>query len=148
MADPAEEGDLVGLEAHPRTPAVAEAAAGELPLHLLDLERKAGGESLDDHDEAAAVRLSRGQEAKHGRKSTGGSLEDRLAFTEPEGFALVREVPTSAGQGEIDDLVVGGEGLAGRDRVHLVVDLNARLGLRPAGVDVEQLHRLAPGRGG
>ena len=40
VADAAEQRDLVLLEAHPRPAAVAEAAAGQLALHVLDRDRQ------------------------------------------------------------------------------------------------------------
>ena len=55
MADAADEGDLVLLEAHARASPVAEAASGELALDLLDPDGQAGGEPLDDHDEGGPV---------------------------------------------------------------------------------------------
>ena len=72
MADAADEGDLVLLEAHPRAPAVAQPAAGQLALHLLDRDRQPGRQPLDRHHEGAAVRLAGGEEAEHRGKSTGG----------------------------------------------------------------------------
>ena len=65
MADAGEEGDGVLLEAHPGAAAVAQAAAGQLGLHVLHRHGQAGGQALDDDDEALAVALPRGQEADH-----------------------------------------------------------------------------------
>ena len=65
MADPAQQRELVGLEAHPGPAAVAEAAAGQLALHLLDRDGEAGGQAFDDHDESLAVGFPGGQEAEH-----------------------------------------------------------------------------------
>ena len=65
MADAAEQRELVGLEAHAGTAAVAEAAAGQLALDLLDRDGQAGGQALDDDDEGLAVGFAGGEEAEH-----------------------------------------------------------------------------------
>ena len=74
MADAAEDRDLVLLEAHPGPAAVAEAPAGQLVLHLADLDGQAGRQALDDHDEGLAVGLTRRQEPEHADEGTGGPL--------------------------------------------------------------------------
>ena len=71
MADPADQGQLVLLEAHPRPAAEPEAAAGQLGLHLLDGDGQAGGQALEDDDQALAVGLAGGEEAQHGPNPTG-----------------------------------------------------------------------------
>ena len=65
MADAADQGDLVGLEAHARAAAVAEAAPGQLVGDVGGLDRQPGRQALDDHDQGAAVGLSGGQKAQH-----------------------------------------------------------------------------------
>ena len=55
MADATEQRDLVGLEAHPRTAAEAEAAASQLALHLFRRHGQPGRQPLDDDDEGRAV---------------------------------------------------------------------------------------------
>ena len=65
VADAAEEGDLVGLEAHARTPAVPEATPGQLLGDVGRLDGQTGGKPLDDDDEGASVGLTGGQEAQH-----------------------------------------------------------------------------------
>ena len=73
MADPSEQTDLVGLEAHPRATSEAEPAPGQTPLDVLGRHQQAGGQPLDDHHEGASVRLAGSQEAEHAGKSTRGS---------------------------------------------------------------------------
>ncbi len=68
---PADQGQPVLLEAHARTPAEPEAPAGQLGLDLLDRDRQAGGQALDDDDQALAVGLAGGEEAQHARDCTG-----------------------------------------------------------------------------
>ncbi len=65
VADAGEQADLVLLEAHAGTAAIAEATAGELPRDVFDRHAEAGRQALDDHDERLAVRLTGGQEAQH-----------------------------------------------------------------------------------
>ncbi len=71
VADTAEQGQLVLLEAHPRSPAEPEAAPGQLGLDLLGRDRKPAGQALDHHDEALAMGLAGGQEAQHGAEPSG-----------------------------------------------------------------------------
>ncbi len=66
VADPGGQCDLIGLEAHARSAPVAEPPAGELLGDLLDGDREAGGQPLDDDHQGAPVRLSGRQEAQHG----------------------------------------------------------------------------------
>ena len=73
VADAAEEPDLVLLEAHAGTAAVAEAAAGELARDVFDRDGSPAGQALDDHDERLAVRLTGGQEAQHRSTVPAGS---------------------------------------------------------------------------
>ncbi len=74
MADAPEDRDLVLLEAHPGSTAVAEAPAGQLVLHLADLDGQARREALDDHDEGLAVGFTRRQEPEHADEGTGAPL--------------------------------------------------------------------------
>ncbi len=66
VADPPNQGDLVGLETHPGPPSVPEAPPGELARDLGCRHRQPGGQTLDDHHEGFAVGLSRGEEPEHG----------------------------------------------------------------------------------
>ena len=66
--------DLVLLEAHARTAAVAEPAAGQLGLDVVDGDGQAGGQALDDHDEGRAVGLAGGQEAQHAANLPAGPV--------------------------------------------------------------------------
>ena len=52
---PASSRDLVLLEAHAGTAAVAEPAAGELARDVFDRHGQPGRQALDDHDERLAV---------------------------------------------------------------------------------------------
>ena len=72
MADPADDGDRVGLEPHARTPPVPETAPGELGVDGVDRDGEPGGEALDDDDEGLAVGLSGGQVAQHRANLPGG----------------------------------------------------------------------------
>ena len=60
MADAAEQGDLVGLEAHARAPSVAEPSPGQLAGDVRFLDGQTRRQSLDDDDEGAPVRLTSG----------------------------------------------------------------------------------------
>ncbi len=62
---PPSEGDLVGLEAHARAAAVAEASTGQLGGDVGGLDGQTGGQTLDDDDEGFAVGFAGGQEAQH-----------------------------------------------------------------------------------
>jgi hypothetical protein len=66
VADPAQDPDLVDLEAHARPPAVAQPAPPQLLLDLLDPHLEPGWQPLDDDDEGRSVGLTSGQEAEHG----------------------------------------------------------------------------------
>ena len=65
VADAADEGQLVDLEALARPAAVAEAPAGQLGLDVLDRDGQPGGQALDDDHERLAVRLAGGEVAQH-----------------------------------------------------------------------------------
>ena len=65
VADTADQGDLVGLEAHAGAPPVAQPASGQLVGDVGGLDRQAGGQALDDDDQGAAVRLAGSQKAQH-----------------------------------------------------------------------------------
>ena len=60
----AEEGDLVPLELHPGTAAIAEPPPGQVVRHHLRGDRHAGGKSLQRRDECGSVGLPRGQPAQ------------------------------------------------------------------------------------
>ena len=62
---PAEELDVVPLEAHAGPAPEPEPAAGQLGRDVVDRDRQPGRQALDDHDEGRAVGLPRGQEAQH-----------------------------------------------------------------------------------
>ena len=65
MAHPAEELDVVALEAHAGAAAEAEAAAGELGADLVDGDGEAGREPFDHDHQGRAVRLPGSQVAQH-----------------------------------------------------------------------------------
>ena len=65
MAHPAEELDVVALEAHAGTAAEAEATAGELVADLVDGDGQARRQALDHHREGGAVGLTGGQVTQH-----------------------------------------------------------------------------------
>ena len=66
VADAADEGQLVDLEALARAAAVAEAPAGQLGLDVLDRHGEPGGQALDDDHEPLPVRFAGGEVAEHG----------------------------------------------------------------------------------
>lgn len=55
MPDPAQQGQLIHLEAHPGAPSVAEPPAGQFGLDRFSGDGQAGGQALDDHYQAFAV---------------------------------------------------------------------------------------------
>ncbi len=55
VTDAGEQPDLVLLEAHAGTAAIAEPAAGELARDVFDRHLQPGRQALDDHDERLAV---------------------------------------------------------------------------------------------
>ena len=65
VPDPAEDLDVVALEAHPRPAAEPQPAPGQLVAELLDGDRKTRGEPFDHHGERGAVRFAGGQVAQH-----------------------------------------------------------------------------------
>ena len=65
VADAADQGDLVGLEAHAGTTAVAEPPSAQLVGDVGGLDRQAGRQPLDGDDQGAAVRLAGGEKAQH-----------------------------------------------------------------------------------
>ena len=67
MADPADQGEPVLLEAHPGPAAESQPPPGQLDLDLLHGDGQAGGQAFEDHDEALPVGLTGGQEAQHRR---------------------------------------------------------------------------------
>ena len=83
MANPADDRDLVLLESHPGPAPVAEPATAQFALHLLDGDRQASGQALDDHDERPSVRLTRRQVPEHPREGVpGGSCRARNSSRE------------------------------------------------------------------
>ena len=79
MADAAEELDVVALEPHAGAAAEAEPAAGELVADLLDGDGQARGETLDDHRQGGAVRLTGGQVTQQRTTSEGNGPGYRRA---------------------------------------------------------------------
>ena len=79
MADPADQGDLVGLEAHPGAAAVARAATGQLAPDVLGGDGQAGGQPLDHHDEGLPVGLAGGQVPQHRLQRYPPGWNQRLA---------------------------------------------------------------------
>lgn len=67
MADTGQQGQLVGLEAHPGPPAIAEAPPGELGPNVISLYSQPGRQSLDYDYKALAVGLAGGQKAQHAK---------------------------------------------------------------------------------
>src|SRR5690606_34188123 len=65
VADPAEERDVVLLEAHPGTAAVAEPASGQGLLQVDPAHLDPCRQALDRGDEGRAVRLTGGQPTQH-----------------------------------------------------------------------------------
>ena len=65
VAQATEELDLVLLELHPRTAAVAEAPPGQGGLQVLRADLDAGGQALDHGDECGPVRLTGRQPTQH-----------------------------------------------------------------------------------
>ena len=65
MADAADEGDLILLEALPGTPAKPEPAAGQLGLDVLDGDLQARRQALERGHQARAVGFPGGQQAQH-----------------------------------------------------------------------------------
>ncbi len=72
MADAAEDGQLVGLETHPRPAAEAEPSAGELALEVLGGHRQTGRQAFHHDDQRTPMGLAGGQEAQHPGKSNRG----------------------------------------------------------------------------
>ena len=66
MADPAEQLELVLLEAHPRAAPVTQTPARELRRDVVGEDGKTGGHALDRDHEGRTVGLARRQEAQHG----------------------------------------------------------------------------------
>ena len=60
MTDTPEQRDLVGLEAHPRATAIAEAPPGQLVADVRGFDGQTSREPLDDNREGAAVGLASG----------------------------------------------------------------------------------------
>ncbi len=65
---PAQQGELVGLEAHAGPAAVPEAPAGQLVGDVPGLDRQPGRKALHDDHQALAVRLAGGEKTKHDRR--------------------------------------------------------------------------------
>ena len=64
MADPGADLDRVALDLHPPAAAVAELAPRHVAVERLAVELEAGGQALDDRDQAGAVRFARGRETE------------------------------------------------------------------------------------
>ena len=90
VPDAAEELELVLLEAHARTAAVAEPAARELGRDVVDEDRKARGQPLDGDHEGRTVGLARRQEAQHGVLRSPDARLDRRRCTAPSATRLRR----------------------------------------------------------
>ena len=86
VADPAEELQLVLLEAHARTAPVAEAPARELGRDVVSEDGKAGGHALDRDHEGRTVGFARRQVAQH------GVLRSDVGWTTP---TIVRQGPVA-----------------------------------------------------
>ena len=69
MADSADQRQLIDLEALTWPTAIAEAAAGQLTLDVLDGDGQPGRQTFEDHHESLAVGLSRSQEPQHRRNA-------------------------------------------------------------------------------
>jgi uncharacterized protein len=65
VADPPEEGDLIGLESHAGPPPVAQPPPRQLASDIGSLHRQAGRQPLDRNHEGATVRLARSEIAQH-----------------------------------------------------------------------------------
>ena len=68
VPDPAEELDLVLLEAHPRAAPVPEPPPGQFAGDVLEQDRESGREPFDGDHQGGTVRLPRGQEAEHPKR--------------------------------------------------------------------------------
>src|SRR5690606_13243031 len=66
VAHPADDRDLVLLEAHPRAAPVAEPPSGQLVCYVVDRHRHACGEPFDDDHQATTVGLASSEEPEHG----------------------------------------------------------------------------------
>ena len=74
MPDPADDLEVVALEALARTAAEAQTAPGELAVEGLDGDGHPGRKPLDDDNKSRSVGLPAGQEAQHAPfLSLGGS---------------------------------------------------------------------------
>src|SRR5690606_13958229 len=148
---------LVLLEAHPRPAAVAEPAAGQLGLHVVDRHREPGRQALDDHHEALAVRLAGGEVAQHRRRGYPGPaggpwwVGPRTPEGQRLGLADVEELHRAlvGAAARLALLLVGGDGedrvvvvatAARRGAEAVVAEAEAAADLDPVGVD------LAPDR--
>jgi hypothetical protein len=65
MTDTPDEGDLVGLEAHPGPSPVAQAAAGQFLGDVGGLDGQPRRQTLDGDDQGSTVGLAGSQEAQH-----------------------------------------------------------------------------------
>ena len=90
MAHPAEQLDLVGLEAHARSAPVPEPPPGELGCDVVDEDGETRGQTLDDDHQGRAVGFARGQEAQHDvplrlnvRSNAGGRKRAYLMTSSP-----------------------------------------------------------------
>ena len=80
MPNPADQCQLIHLEALPRPAAVAKPTPRQLGLNVLDGERQTGGKTLDDDDKRLPVRFAGSQVTKHSWQATGALLTARGQF--------------------------------------------------------------------
>ena len=83
VPDPAEELDVVALEAHARAAAEPQAATGELVADLVDGDGQARGQTLDHHREGGAVGLTGGQVTQHADDLAVGLRRERSRIPAP-----------------------------------------------------------------
>ncbi len=69
MADTTEQGELVGLEAHPGATPEAEAPPGQLARNVTGVDAKSGGQAFNGDDKALAVGFTGGEKAEHDQPS-------------------------------------------------------------------------------
>jgi len=99
VTNPADKGDLVGLEALTGTSPEAEPATGELARDLVRADRQTGGKALDNGDEPTSMGLSSGQEAQHAlslrRTTSWGTFPGSLAEVSGGSRFLLAELTLS-----------------------------------------------------
>ncbi|CAB5078813.1 unannotated protein [freshwater metagenome] len=65
VADPSEDGDLVGFELHTRSTTEAKSAAGQLVSDLLHSDGQTGRKAFENNDEGLAMGFTGGQITQH-----------------------------------------------------------------------------------